>query len=113
MQIMGVFEMSNEISLKEKSASIHIEIMGLKLKSDGSLIHIKTDCLDKYNKEYAHYYKYERSEKYYVGFEVHVDEEKVAVCKNVSIESNVDFPFEVFLDTEEAVNYIECFLNSM
>jgi hypothetical protein len=110
MQIMGVFEMSNEISLKEKSDSIHIEIMGLKLKSDGSLIHIKTDCLDKYNKEYAHYYKYERSEKYYVGFEVHVNEEKVIVCQTDSIKSNVQLSFEEFSDTEEAVIYIKTFL---
>ena len=113
MQIMGVFEMSNEISLKEKSDSIHIEIMGLKLKSDGSLIHIKTDCLDKYNKEYAHYYKYERSEKYCVWFEVHVDEEKIVVCQTDSIISNVSLSFKVFSDTEEAVNYIESFLNRM
>lgn len=112
MQIMGVFEMSNEISLKEKSASIHSEIMGLKLNSGGSLIRYNT-VPDKYNKEYTHYYKYERSEKYYVGFEVHVDEEKIVVCQTDSIISNVSLSFKVFSDTEEAVNYIESFLNRM
>jgi len=109
---MGVFEMSNEISLKKKSASIHSEIMGLELKSDGSLIHIKTDCPDKYNKEYAHYYKYERSEKCIAKIKVHVDERKIVVEID-SLTVAVDCPVKVCLDTKEAVNYIESFLNSM
>jgi len=109
---MRVFEMSNEINLKEKSDSIHSEFMGLKLKSGGSLIHMKTDCPDKDKKEYAHYYEYERSEKRIVKIKVYVDEEKITVFINSPVVT-VDSPVKVFSDTKEAVKDIESFLNSI
>ena len=112
MQIMGVFEMSNEISLKEKSDSIHSKIMGLKLKSGGSLTHIKTDIPDEYTEEYKHHYEYERSEKCIAKIRVHVDKKKIVVEID-SLTVAVDCPVKVCLDTKEAVNYIESFLNSM
>ena len=114
MQIMGVFEMSNEINLKEKSDLIHSKIKGLKLKSGVPLIHTKTVCPDKYQEEYAHYYNYERSEKYIAQIRVHVDKEKIVVFYEiVPPVVTVDCSNKVFYDTEEAVNDIEYFLNSM
>lgn len=113
MQIMGVFEMSNEINLKKKSDLIHSKIMGLKLNSGGSLTHLKTDIPDEYNEEYTQYYQYERSEKYIVKIKVYVDKVKITVFFGIAPPVvKVDSPV-VFSDIEKAVNYIESFLNSM
>ena len=112
MQIMGVFEMSNEIKLKEKSDLIHSKIKGLKLNSGGSLIRTDTLSPDEYTEEYKHYYEYERSEKCIAKIRVHVDEKKIVVEID-SLTVAIDCPVKVCLDTKEAVNYIESFLNSM
>ena len=103
--------MSNETSSKGKSNSIHSKLMGLKLKSGGSLIHIKTDCPDKYTKEYKHYYEYKQSGKRIVKIRVYVDEEKIVVFRNSS--GVVNGSTEVFSDIEKAVTNIESFLNSI
>ncbi len=105
--------MPNEINLKEKSDLIHKKIMGLKLKADCSLTRIETVCPYIDNEEYAAHYHYERSGRYIVKIRVYVGKEKITVVSEIVPPVVKCSPVEVFLDTEEAVNHIESFLNSM